>query len=66
MHWGGENAHNDMVGIPESKTPLGRLKRRWGDNNRKRGSKCGLHSSGSGNGPGIEPFGTIKAGEFLD
>jgi len=46
------NAYNILVGKPEGKRPLGRLKRTWEDNIRidliNRVGRCGLGASGSG------------------
>jgi hypothetical protein len=63
--------HKTLVGKTEGKRPLERLRSRWEDNILMGGS-CGLHSSGSGEGPvagsceyGNEPSGSTKDGEFL-
>jgi hypothetical protein len=67
-----------LVGRPEGRRPLGRLRRRWEDNIKMdlKGNRvwgCGLDSLGSGLGQvtgscehGNQPSGSIKCGEFLD
>jgi hypothetical protein len=50
---GKRNVHRLLVGKPEGKSSLGRLRRRWIDNIkmdlfRDRGECCGLDWSGSG------------------
>jgi len=63
-----------LVGKPEGKRPLGRLRHRWEDTieidlNRNRVGTCGLDAPGSGQRPvegpcehGNDPSGSIKAG----
>jgi hypothetical protein len=58
------NVYNILVGRPEGKGPLGRLKSKW-ENNIKMDlknilGKCGLDSSSSG------PSGSLKITKFLD
>jgi hypothetical protein len=61
MRWAGHvarmeaprNAYRILVGKPERKRPLGRPRRRWGDNikmdlKRDRMGWCGLDQTGSG------------------
>ena len=64
-----------LVGKLEGKRPLGRPRRRWGDNMRmdRQEVGCGLNWAGPGYGQvadacecGNEPSGSIKSGEFLD
>jgi hypothetical protein len=44
------SAYNILVGRPEGRRPLGRPRRRWEDNIKKRNMvlRCGLDSFGSG------------------
>ena len=67
-----------LVGKPEGKRPLGRPRRRWGDNIKMDLQEvgcggCGLDRGSSGYGQvastcesSNEPSGSIKCGEFLD
>jgi hypothetical protein len=71
-----KNAYKILIGKPEGKRPLGRPRRRWEDirmDQRERVRRCGLDSSGSGQGPvagccehGNKPSGSITGGEFID
>jgi hypothetical protein len=85
MRWAGHvvhmgerrDAYRDLVGRPEGKRPLGRLRHTW-ENNTKMdlqevGWGHGLDLSGSGYGQVAgtceccnEPLGSIKRREFLD
>jgi hypothetical protein len=71
---GGERNYRVLVGKPEGKRPLGRPRRRWGDN-----IKMDLHEVGGGCGNwmelaqeagtceyGEEHSGSKNEGEFLD
>jgi hypothetical protein len=75
----GENmsTYTILVGNPEGKRPLGRLKRRREEtiktDLREIGCTCGLNSSGSGQGTsagsrehGNEPSGSIKCLEIIE
>ena len=76
--YGGRGVHKVLVGKPEGKRPLGRPRRRWGDN-----IKIELQEVGRGGGDwmelaqdrdswagvceyGNELWGSIKCREFLD
>jgi len=88
MSWAGRVAHRGerrgvgrvLVGKPEGKIPLGRLRHRWNDNIKRIFRKwdvcvcvCVWSGSPSGYGQvagpcecGNEPSGSIKCGELLD
>jgi hypothetical protein len=62
-HGTGQKMYRVLVGKPDGKIPLGRPRRRWEDEIGLGG--CGLHSTGSGQGPvagccecGDEPSGS--------